>query len=54
MAFGAGTPRKSRAEMEALTGVAGVQGFVAPRGKLGFHEEYPEDVVPVIEQFLAV
>ena len=49
VAYGADTPRKSRAEMDALAGVEGVQSLVAPKGKLGFHEEYPEVVCPMIE-----
>ncbi len=52
VAYGAGTPTKSRAEMEVLASLPGVRSFVAPRGKLGFYEEYPEDACPVIEEFL--
>jgi pimeloyl-ACP methyl ester carboxylesterase len=50
--YGAGTPPKSRAEMAVLAGLPGVRSFVAPRGKLGFYEEYSEDSCPVIKEFL--
>ena len=52
VAYGAETPRKSRAEMEALAALPGIRSFIAPRGKLGFYEEYPEDVVPALEDCL--
>jgi pimeloyl-ACP methyl ester carboxylesterase len=50
--YGAGTPPKSRSEMEVLGSLPGVLSFVAPLGKLGFYEEHPEDARPVIEEFL--
>lgn len=52
VAYGAETPRKSRAEMDALASLPAVQSFVAPRGKLGFHEEFAGDLLPVLNQFL--
>lgn len=52
VAYGAGTPPKSRAEMEALTTLPAVRFFVVPRGKLGFYEEYPEDTCSKIEELL--
>jgi pimeloyl-ACP methyl ester carboxylesterase len=53
VAYGAETPPKSRAEMEALTTVPAVRSFIAPRGKLGFYEEHAKDITPVIEAFLS-
>lgn len=52
VAYGAATPPRSRAEMEALAALPAVRSFVAPRGKLAFFEEYPEDTCPGIEEFL--
>jgi pimeloyl-ACP methyl ester carboxylesterase len=52
VAYGAETPPKSRAEMEALTTLITVQFFVSPRGKLGVHEEYPAAIGPAIMEFL--
>jgi pimeloyl-ACP methyl ester carboxylesterase len=52
VAYGAETPPKSRAEMDALAALPAVRCFVAPSGKLGIHEEYPEAIAPVIEEFL--
>jgi len=50
--YGAETPRKSRAEMEALASVSGVRTFVAARGKLAFYEEFASDLVQPITCFL--
>lgn len=44
VAYGAETPPKSRAEMEALAAVPTVQCYVIPRGKLSIHEEYPAEI----------
>jgi pimeloyl-ACP methyl ester carboxylesterase len=46
------TPRKSRAEMEALAALPQVQRRVLPRGKLAVHEEYPASVEAEIRAFL--
>ena len=53
VAFGADTPRKSRAEMDALAAVAGVRTLVTERGKLGFFEEFPADICPTLDDFLS-
>ena len=53
VAYGAETPPKSRAEMQALAALPDCQSFIASRGKLGFYEEHPEEVVPPLERFLA-
>jgi pimeloyl-ACP methyl ester carboxylesterase len=50
--YGAGTPPKSRAEMDALAALPSVQARVTPHGKLSFHEEFPQDVLPAIRDFL--
>ncbi len=52
VAYGAETPPKSRAEMEALAALPTVKSFVAPRGKLGIHEEHAAAIGPVLAEFL--
>ena len=51
--YGAQTPSKSRAEMEALAQLSGVQSCVLPRGKLAVHEECPDEVARVLTPFLS-
>lgn len=51
--YGEGTPRRSRAEMEALATMPGVRSLVLPRGRLALHEEFPEPVAEAILGFLA-
>lgn len=51
--YGEEAPPKSRAEMEALAGLPGVRAVRLPRGKLGVHEEFPDDVAPVVAAFCA-
>ena len=53
VACGGETPPKSRAEMDALAALPGVQSFVAPQGKLGFHEEFPDHLLPALTAFLS-
>jgi hypothetical protein len=48
MVWGAETPRKSKAEMEALAKAAGVTPTVLPHGKLGLHDEFADDVSAAI------
>jgi len=48
MIWGAETPRKSKAEMEALAATTGVTPTVLPHGKLGLHEEFAGDVAASI------
>ena len=50
--YGAETPSRSRAEIEALTSIPGVQSVYLPRGKLSLHEEFPDLVTEAIEVFL--
>jgi hypothetical protein len=42
LVYGAETPTRSRAEMEALTSLTGVHTISLPFGKLSVHEEFPE------------
>jgi pimeloyl-ACP methyl ester carboxylesterase len=50
--YGAQTPPRSRAEMEALTALPGVRAVCVPHGKLSVHEEFPDDVCGAIGAFL--
>jgi pimeloyl-ACP methyl ester carboxylesterase len=50
--YSAQTPRKSRAEMEALAGLPNVERRILPRGKLGVQEEFPESAAEAIRTFL--
>ncbi|NEQ19686.1 MAG: alpha/beta fold hydrolase [Microcoleus sp. SIO2G3] len=49
--IGESSPAKSRAEMDALATLPGVQTAVLP-GSLGMHEEYPQAVVEAVRDFL--
>lgn len=51
--YGAETPPRSRAEMEALAELPGVRVNRLAKGKLGIHEEFPEAVVDAIKAFLS-
>jgi len=48
MVYGADTPRKSKAEMDALRDMAGVETIELPVGKLSVHEEFPDQVAQAI------
>jgi pimeloyl-ACP methyl ester carboxylesterase len=50
--FGADTPRKSLAEIEALCAIPHVQAVRLPRGKLALHEEFPADVMAAVAPLL--
>jgi pimeloyl-ACP methyl ester carboxylesterase len=50
--FGAAAPRKSRADMEALAALPNIARRVLPKGKLGLHEEFPEDVEREVRAFV--
>jgi len=50
--YGAETPPKSRAEMEALAAVPGIRTVRLPHGKLSVHEEFPEATMDAIGPFL--
>src|SRR4029453_5350056 len=51
--YGAETPPKSRAEMEALAAVGGIRTARLPQGKLAVHEEFPDATFNAIGPFLA-
>ena len=53
MIYGAETPPRSRAEMEALTAIAGMDSVCLPIGKLSEHEEFHNLVADAIETFLS-
>jgi pimeloyl-ACP methyl ester carboxylesterase len=50
--YGADTPRKSVAEIEALAALPNVRRAILPRGKLAVQEEYPAAVEGAIRAFL--
>lgn len=50
--YGEETPRRSRAEMEALATSPNVRTTVLARGKLSVHEEFPEQTAAAILPFL--
>jgi pimeloyl-ACP methyl ester carboxylesterase len=50
--YGAQTPSRSRAEMEALASVPGIRAAMLPLGKLSVHEEFPDLVAEAIKPFL--
>ncbi|NWF60641.1 MAG: alpha/beta hydrolase [Fischerella sp.] len=51
--IGESSPGKSRADMDALAALSGVEKAVLP-GSLGMHEEYPEAVAEAIAPFLGI
>ncbi|WP_157944617.1 alpha/beta fold hydrolase [Mangrovicella endophytica] len=51
--IGAATPPKSRAEMEALAALPGVETVRLPHGRLSVHEEFPDAVASAVLAFLA-
>jgi pimeloyl-ACP methyl ester carboxylesterase len=54
LAYGAETPPRSLAEMEALGRLAGVETMRLARGKLSVYEEFPDDVAAVLRPFMAI
>ena len=52
LVYGAETPPRSRAEMEALAAVGGIRTARLPRGKLAVHEEFPDATINAIGPFL--
>jgi pimeloyl-ACP methyl ester carboxylesterase len=51
--YGASTPPKSQAEMEALATLPNVRAAILPAGKLAAHEEFPDAVADAIRSFLS-
>ena len=52
MIYGANTPRRSKAEMEGLTGLKNIRTVQLSVGKLAVHEEFPDLVASAILEFL--
>jgi hypothetical protein len=52
MLYGADTPPKSRAEMEALAELSGIERRPLGHGALGMAEELAGDLAPLIQGFL--
>jgi hypothetical protein len=52
LVYGAETPEKSRAEMEALAALPHVRTALLPAGKLGVHEEFADPVAAPLRAFL--
>jgi pimeloyl-ACP methyl ester carboxylesterase len=50
--YGAETPPKSRAEMEALAVLPGIRSVRLPRGKLAMYEEFPDATAEAVDAFL--
>jgi pimeloyl-ACP methyl ester carboxylesterase len=50
--YGAETPLRSRAEMEALADLPNVVATVVLHAKLAVHEEFPDQVAATIKNFL--
>jgi pimeloyl-ACP methyl ester carboxylesterase len=50
--YGAETPPRSRAEIEALAGLPNVVAAVVAHAKLAVHEEFPDEVATTIKKFL--
>jgi pimeloyl-ACP methyl ester carboxylesterase len=53
MVYGAQTPSRSRAEMQALASVSSIRTAVLPLGKLSVHEEFADLVAQAIKPFLS-
>jgi pimeloyl-ACP methyl ester carboxylesterase len=51
--YGSETPRRSRAEIEALSALPGVQMVCLKKGKLSLYEEFPDQVAHPVQLFLA-
>jgi len=50
--YGAATPRRSKAEMEALRNLPRVQSRELPVGKLAVHEEFSALVADAVRSFV--
>jgi pimeloyl-ACP methyl ester carboxylesterase len=53
MLYGPDTPPKSRAEMEALAALPGIETRLLQRGTLGMAEELSGEIAPLIDHFLS-
>lgn len=50
--YGAGTPRRSKIEIELLSALPNIRSLALPRGRLAIHEEFPEEVAAATLAFL--
>jgi pimeloyl-ACP methyl ester carboxylesterase len=50
--YGVATPKRSKAEMQALASIPHVRAIELPQGKLAVHEEFPDSVAEVVKLFL--
>jgi Alpha/beta hydrolase family len=50
--YGAATPRRSKAEIEALAALPNVRSIELPSGKLSIHEEFPDAVAEAVRAFV--
>ena len=53
MLYGPDTPSRSRAGMDALATLPGVESRLLGRGTLGMAEEFAADLAPLIDDFLS-
>jgi hypothetical protein len=53
MLYGPDTPPRSRAEMDALAALPGVESRLLGRGTLGMAEELAAELAPLIDDFLS-
>jgi pimeloyl-ACP methyl ester carboxylesterase len=53
LVYGADTPSRSKAEMEALATLPNVRAVLLPAGKLAVHEEFADAAAAAIRPFLA-
>ena len=51
--YGAETPSRSRAEMDALAALPSVRTERLARGKLSVHEEFPDEIASLVGPFLS-
>jgi pimeloyl-ACP methyl ester carboxylesterase len=51
--YGAKTPPRSKAEMQAVCELPGISCIELPRGKLGVHEEFPLEIAAAIRDYLS-
>jgi pimeloyl-ACP methyl ester carboxylesterase len=54
MLYGPDTPPRSRAEMETLAALPGIESRLLRRGTLGMAEELAGDIAPLVDGFLSV
>jgi len=52
--YGADTPSRSKAEMEALTTLPNVRAMLLPAGKLAVHEEFADATAAALRPFLGI